>query len=260
MLTACAGFLADCAASSSNTTALNAPEYTSSGAVDSYGSSASSSTAFAPTAAAAAHSTAASEAADKLTSAARPGNSAYMIGPLDVLDVQVFKVPDLAKTVQVADDGTINYPLIGDIHAAGKTAKQLEQELTQKLGAKYLRDPQVTVLIKEYNSQRVTVEGSVKTSGVYGIKGTTSLMQILAMAGGIDDNTASGAVVVFRTIDDVRSVARFDTDAIKKGTAEDPELAPGDVIVVDTSATKVAMENILKVVPLATTAAIFSGL
>jgi polysaccharide export outer membrane protein len=169
-------------------------------------------------------------------------------------------VPDLAKTVQVADDGTINYPLIGDIHAAGKTAKQLEQELTQKLGAKYLRDPQVTVLIKEYNSQRVTVEGSVKTSGVYGIKGTTSLMQILAMAGGIDDNTASGAVVVFRTIDDVRSVARFDTDAIKKGTAEDPELAPGDVIVVDTSATKVAMENILKVVPLATTAAIFSGL
>jgi polysaccharide export outer membrane protein len=267
LLTACAACLVGCAGSSSNFAAVNGggPDdnsiagYNADGTVGS--ASASSATAFAPTATAAAvHSSAASQAADALTSVAKPGNAAYKIGPLDVLDVSVFKVPDLAKEVQVAEDGTINYPLIGDVPAAGKTAHELERDLTQKLGAKYLRDPQVTVLVKEYNSQRVTIEGSVKTSGVYSIKGRTTLMQVLAMAGDIDINVASGDVVVFRTIDGTRSAAKFDADAIKAGKAEDPEVEPGDVIVVNTSDTKVAFQNILRALPLATSAAVFSAM
>ena len=74
-------------------------------------------------------------------------------------------------------------------------------------------------MIKEYNSQRVTVSGSVKTSGVYAIKGNTSLMQVIAMAGDVDTSTDSGDVVVFRTIDGQRSAAKFDIDAIKAGKA-----------------------------------------
>jgi len=231
--------------------------YDSNGAVTSL--SASSATAFAPTAGAV-HSAAASQAADALTAVAKPGNAAYKIGPLDVLDISVFKVPDLAKEVQVAEDGTINYPLVGEVPAAGKTAQQLEHDLTNKLGAKYLRDPQVTVMIKEYNSQRVTVSGSVKTSGVYAIKGNTSLMQVVAMAGDVDTSTDSGDVVVFRIIDGQRSAAKFDLDAIRAGTAADPQVEPGDVIVVDSSATKVALHNVLTALPLASTAAVFSGL
>jgi len=226
--------------------------------VASSSSATASATAFAPTAAA--HSRAATAAADKLTSGATPGNSAYMIGPLDVLDVSVFKVPDLTKTVQVAEDGTINYPLIGDVPAAGKTAKELEHELTQKLGATYLHSPEVSVFVREYNSQRVTIEGSVKTTGVYNIKGRTSLVQVLAMAGGVNADIASGDVVIFRTIDGTRSAARFDYDAIKAGNADDPELQPGDVLVVDTSATKLALQNILKVLPLASSAVVFSAM
>ena len=203
------------------------------------------------------HSAAASQAADALTAVAKPGNAAYKIGPLDVLDISGFKVPDLTKEVQVAEDGSINYPLIGDIPAAGKTAHQLEQDLTKKLGVKYLRDPQVTVFVKEYNSQRVTVSGSVKTSGVYAIKGNTSLMQVIAMAGDVDTTTDSGDVVVFRTINGERSAAKFDLDAIRAGKAADPQVEPGDVIVVDSSATKVALHNVLTVLPLATTAAVF---
>jgi polysaccharide export outer membrane protein len=214
-------------------------------------------TAFAATPSASRSSSAAVEAANKLTAVATPGNDAYRIGPLDVLDITVFKVAELGKTVQVDGDGTINYPLIGEIPAAGKTAHELEHDLTKQLGAKYLRSPQVTVNIKEYNSQRVTVEGSVKTSGVYAIKGRTSLVQILAMAGGIDSTVASGEVVIFRTVDGTRSAARFDVDMIKKGDAEDPQLQPGDIIVVDTSATKVALRNIMSVLPLATSAAMF---
>ncbi len=279
-LMVCAAFLAGCAGSSGSFTpvgssgggtpamkAMNmangagdpaSPGYNADGSVSAISSTNPS--AFTATPAAVAHSSAASQAADKVTAAARPGTSAYMIGPLDVLDISVFKIPDLAKTVQVAEDGTINYPLLGDVHAGGMTAKELEQDLGKKLGAKYVRDPQVTVMIKEYNSQRVTIEGSVKNTGVYSIKGKTTLMQVMAMSGGVDDTTASGDVVIFRTINGVRSAGRFDTDAIRKGTAEDPELQPGDVILVDTSATKLAFTNILKVLPLATTGAFLAGL
>lgn len=177
-----------------------------------------------------------------------------------MLDVSVFKVPDLSKSVQVGDDGNISYPLIGDVPAAGRTTHELERDLAKRLGDKYLRSPQVTVLVREYNSQRITVEGSVKNSGVYPMKGRTSLVQGIAMAGGIDTTIGSGDVVIFRTIDGKRSVARFDIDEIKKGTAEDPDLQPGDVVVADTSQTKVVLHNVLSVLPVATATAVFMPL
>jgi len=263
LLVVCAASLAGCAGSSGNSIAMNsgaadpaaAPAYASDGSL----TPASSANGFTPTGPAI-HSATASQAADVLTAVAKPGSTAYKIGPLDVLDISVFKVPDLNKQVQVAEDGTINYPLIGDVPAAGKTAHELEQALTKKLGAKYLKDPQVTVLVKEFNSQRVTVSGAVKTSGVYALKGNSSLMQVIAMAGDVDITTDSGDVIVFRTINGQRSAARFDIDAIKAGKAADPQIEPGDVIVVDTSATKVAFHNIISAAPLAASAAVFSGL
>jgi len=256
LLMVCAASLAGCAGSSSST---GAGGYDSTGAYVANGGSASAGTGFVATESNV-HSAAASQAADKLTAVATPGSNGYEIGPLDVLDVSVFKVPDLTKTVQVADDGTINFPLVGDMKAAGKTVRELERDLTQKLDAKYLKSPQVTIFVRENNSQRVTVEGSVKTSGVFPLKGRTSLMQILAISGGVNTDTASGDVVVFRMIEGRRSAAKFDVEAIQAGKADDPQLLSGDVIVVDTSATKVALGNIMKVLPLATTAAVFSGL
>lgn len=263
LLLVCAASLTGCAGSSGNSVAMTggaadpaaAPAYASDGSL----TSTSGTSSFTPVGPAI-HSTAASQAADALTAVAKPGNAAYKIGPLDVLNISVFKVPDLNKEVQVAEDGTINYPLIGDIPAAGKTVRELEQALTKQLGGKYLREPHVTVVIKEYNSQRVTVSGAVKTSGVYAIKGNTSLMQIIAMAGDVDMNTDSGDVVLFRTINGQRSAAKFDIDAIKSGKAADPQVEPGDVIVVDSSATKVVFHNLVSAMPIATAAALFSGL
>lgn len=233
--------------------------YDSQGGVTSL-SSISAGGSFSPTAASDKSTAAAAQAAEKLTSAGQAGSNTYMIGPMDVLDISVYQVPDLTKTVQVGDDGRINYPLIGDVPVSGKTAHQVEHELQAKLGAKYIRSPQVSVYVKESNSQRVTVEGSVKNSGVFPMKGRTTLMQVMAMAGGVNMETDSGQVVVFRTVNGVRSAARFDLDAIKDGNANDPELQPGDVIVVDTSSTKLALSNVMKVLPLATTAAVFSGM
>src|SRR5580658_7548136 len=111
-----AASLSGCAGSSGNTVAMgggaDAPAYASDGSV----TTAASANAFAPTGPTV-HSAAASQAADSLTAVAKPGNAAYKIGPLDVLDISVFKVPDLTKEVQVAEDGSINYPLIGDTPA-----------------------------------------------------------------------------------------------------------------------------------------------
>ena len=119
-----------------------------------------------------------------LSATSTAGNSGYLVGALDVLEISVFKVPELSKSVQVADTGTINLPLLGEVQASGKTASEIEKDLTRQLGAKYLKSPQVTVYVKEHNSQRVTIEGAVRRPGVYPIRGTLSLVQPLASAGG----------------------------------------------------------------------------
>jgi polysaccharide export outer membrane protein len=188
-----------------------------------------------------------SRTADKFQSMSKPGDRSYKVGPQDVLDVSVFKVPELTKSVQVADTGTINLPLVGEVAAAGKTAQEIERDLTKKLGAKYLQSPQVTVFVKEYNSQRVTVDGAVKKPGVYSIRGNTSLMQVIAMAEGLDTTTASSDVAVFRTVDGKRFAAHFDIDAIRAGRATDPLMQKGDVVVADTSTAKQVMNTIFKV-------------
>lgn len=190
-------------------------------------------------------------AADKLTSAATPGNKGYKIGPLDVVEFSVFKVPELKRTVQVSGAGTLNLPLVGEIQAAGRTARQVERDLTKKLGAKYLQSPQVTILIKEYNSQRVTVEGAVKKPGVYPLRGKTSLLQVIATAQGLD-SVSDSTVVVFRRINGKRLAARFDVGQIRSGEANDPPIQSGDVVVAPTSAMKGAFDTIMKSLPLTT--------
>lgn len=194
------------------------------------------------------------EATKVLTAAATPGNNAYKIGPQDVLDISVFQVPELQRTVQVADSGTVNLPLVGDVPAVGLTAQQVEQDLARKLGAKYLQSPQVTVSVKEFNSQRVTVDGAVAKPGVYPIRGHTTLLQIVSTAGGLAENSDETNVVVFRDAPEKgpgkRNAAAFDYAAIRAGTTQDPTLQQGDVVVVNSSKFKETMGNVLKALPL----------
>jgi polysaccharide export outer membrane protein len=190
------------------------------------------------------------KAANAFAAAGTPGSAAYKIGPQDVLEISVFKVPDLSRSVQVADVGTINLPLVGEVTAAGRTARDLERELAKKLGAKYLQSPQVTVYVKEFNSRRVTIDGAVKKPGVYPIRAKTTLVQFMAMAEGATDIADTSSVAVFRTVEGKRSVARFDLNEIRSGTAQDPVIQEGDVIVVSESATKTAFQNFLKAFPI----------
>jgi polysaccharide biosynthesis/export protein len=184
-------------------------------------------------------------------SATTAGNSGYLVGPMDNLEISVFKVPELSKSVQVANTGTINLPLLGEVQASGKTASEIEKDLTRQLGTKYLKSPQVTVYVKEHNSQRVTIEGAVRKPGVYPIRGTMSLLQVVATAEGVDKDIYSKDVTVFRTVDGNRMSRVYDIDAIREGKADDPPLRQGDLVVVDTSASKTAFQNTLKILPAA---------
>jgi polysaccharide export outer membrane protein len=169
---------------------------------------------------------------------------------MDVLDISVFKVPELTKTVQVADNGTINLPILGEVPAAGKTTQQVERDLTAKLGARYLQNPQVTVMIRENNSQHVTVQGAIEKPGVYPLKGKTTLLELVAMAGGFKD-TSDSTVLVLRNSEGKRSAAKFDVADIQKGQAEDPTVQTDDVVVAGSSAIKKSFNAVLKALPLA---------
>jgi polysaccharide export outer membrane protein len=188
--------------------------------------------------------------AEAIAAVTTPGTSAYKIGPQDVIEISVFKVPELSKAAQVSEAGTVNLPLVGEVIVAGKTAREFEQRLTQQLGAKYLQKPQVTVFVKEYNSQRITVEGAVKRPGVLPIQGTMSLLQAVAMSQGLEE-TSDDTVLVFRNANGVRQAARFDVSEIRTGSADDPQLLAGDVVVAGTSSLKKNFNGFLKVLPVA---------
>ncbi len=182
--------------------------------------------------------------------ASKKNVTAYTVGPQDVLEIAVFKVPEFSKTVQVSNVGTINYPLLGEVAATGLTARQIERSLTKKLGAKYLQKPQVTVFIKEYNSQKVTIEGAVKRPGVYPVRGGMTLLQTIATAQGFTD-ASDNVVVVFRNVNGKRKAAKHDVSAIRSGTKNDPALQSGDVVVVGTSAIKKGWNALMNGLPLA---------
>lgn len=188
--------------------------------------------------------------AEDMMAISSPGSKAYKIGPLDVLEVTVFKVPDLSKAMQVSEAGTINFPLVGEVQAAGRTPREVERSLTQTLGSRFLQNPQVSVFVKEYNSQRVTIEGAVKKPGVYPIQGGMSLLQAVAIAQGLEQ-TADDTVIVFREINGRRAAARFTVSDVRAGNAPDPQLKSGDVVVAGTSAFKEGLNQLMKLAPLA---------
>lgn len=124
-------------------------------------------------------------------------SSDYVIGPEDVLDIDVFNVPELTKTVRVANDGTISLALLGHVQAAGCTAEQLRKELERRWGQSYLENPQVTVFVREFHAQPVSVIGAVERPGIYELKGPRTLIEILSMAGGLAKvGTAPGRTIV----------------------------------------------------------------
>jgi polysaccharide export outer membrane protein len=117
----------------------------------------------------------------------------YILGPEDVIGIDVFSVPELSITARIANDGMISLPLIGRVQAAGFTAEQFRQELADKWGENYLQDPQVTVFVREFVSRPVSVIGAVEKPGLYPLAGRRTLVEMLSMAGGLGKKSSAPA-------------------------------------------------------------------
>jgi len=188
----------------------------------------------------------------EVPSAPGPGpvtESDYLIGPQDKLDVNVFQIMDLSKTVVVESNGTILLPLIGQVEASGRTVKALSEEIAAKLGEKYVKDPLVTVTVTESASRKVTVDGAVMQPGIYPIAGNTKLTQAVALARGTIEDANLRQVAIFRNEGDKRLAAVFDLSAIRSGKQPDPQVLPNDVVVVDTREGRRILRALGQVVP-----------
>lgn len=181
--------------------------------------------------------------------AVMPLEEGYRIAPLDKLTIKVLRMQDLTGEYNVDLAGNISLPLIGEVRAVNLTTAQLDSELTVKLGEKYLENPDVSVGIKESTSRVVTVDGAVKSAGAFPTIGPTSLMRAVALAGGVTEDSNPRRVAVFRSVGGQRQGAAFDLVAIRRGQAQDPQIYPGDIIVVDGSAVKEAWKRVLQSFP-----------
>ena len=155
----------------------------------------------------------------------------YIIGPQDVLEISVWRNPDLSRQVSVRPDGRISLPLIGDITAVGHTTGELKDKITEKLKA-YKENPTVAIVVQQVNSYYFYVQGAVGNQGKFPLLTKTTLIQAITLTGGLAPDAVRSRIVVFRMGDDgpKRLIVNYD-DIILRG-AENFELQPGDTIVV----------------------------
>lgn len=174
----------------------------------------------------------------------------YVLRPSDKISVVVFREKDLSvESVPISAEGRISLPLVGGIDAAGMTIAEVESSIEQILGARYLRNPDVSVNIVEYVSHRVTVEGAVENPGLFTFLPGTRLSGGISMAQGLTRVSDIREVAVFRQTGQGMQVAKFDYAAVRSGAMLDPVLYPGDRIVVGTDTMSQLWQDVLKALP-----------
>jgi polysaccharide export outer membrane protein len=180
--------------------------------------------------------------------------AAYYVGPLDRLTIDVFGIKELSeREVQVDGSGRISFPLAGAVDVLGKTPGEVEADLAQRLRLAGVRDPQVTVNLKDPVSRVVTVEGEVHKPGLYPVTGGMTLMGAVARAEGTTEYSRLDEVVVFRKVRGERYAALYNLDAIRHGAYADPPIYAGDIVMVGDSSGRRLFKDILQTIPLLTT-------
>lgn len=157
----------------------------------------------------------------------------YVIGPDDLLAIVFWRDKDMSSEVAVRPDGKISLPLLNDVQAAGLTPPQLRDRLTE-LSQQYLEDPNVTIVVRQINSRKVFITGQVNRAGTYPLTGPTTVLQLIAMAGGIAEYAHGKKIVVMRT-ESGRQVSfpfNYEDVVARRKLAQNIELRPGDTVIV----------------------------
>lgn len=170
----------------------------------------------------------------------------------DLLEIDVFGVDELDRVVRVDSEGRISLALIGMVEAAGKTTPELQREIGRLYAEEYLRNPEVSVFVKESAGQRVTILGAVAQPGIYPTFSTSTLMQVIAQAGGFNESADEAKVYVFRQVGETKVVANMNMKDIRLGRRQDPQILGGDIVVSFSSGAKIAMKNLRESLGIAT--------
>jgi polysaccharide export outer membrane protein len=158
------------------------------------------------------------------------GAAPFQIGPEDILDISVWKNPELSRTVPVRPDGKVSLPLVNDIQAAGLTPSTLREQVTQRL-AEFIPSPEVSVMVREVHSRRVTVVGAVKTPGRFELKSPMTVLEVIALAQGFTDFASRDRIVVLRQNGTTTTRVPFNYRKIADGVDQDNfYVKPGDVV------------------------------
>ncbi len=162
-----------------------------------------------------------------------PDQASYRLGPEDVIEVTVWKEPDMTKTLIVQPDGKVFYPLIGEVVAAGKTVKEIQDEISKRL-EKFVTDAAVTVILVKAQHYKFFVTGKVNKPGEFLVGRPTSVLQAIAMAGGLTPFASPKSIKVVRKQGGVDEIYGFNYKEVSKGQwlSQDIILKPGDVVVV----------------------------
>jgi polysaccharide export outer membrane protein len=157
----------------------------------------------------------------------------YVVGPEDVLTIVVWREKDLSSDVTVRPDGRITLPLINDVVAQGLTPDQLRDQLKAQFD-KYVEDSSVSVVVKQINSRKVFVTGMVGKPGAYPLTSTMTVLQLISMAGGLNEFAKAKEIVVMRTENGAPKAIKFNYEEVRKGRKlqQNIELRPGDTVLV----------------------------
>jgi len=159
-------------------------------------------------------------------------SSDYIIGPKDLLEIKVFGLDELSTTVRVSEDGMITMSLLGEVDVRGLTKSGVERKLAQLLEEKYLHNPQVTVFIKEYQSNRVSVLGAVSNPGYYELLGRQTILHLISQAGGMTEDAGEEIIVIRQQGDGSNTALKIPVEdlAVKGDVELNIFLEPGDII------------------------------
>lgn len=170
----------------------------------------------------------------------------YRIAANDLMEFDVFGVPDMKRDVRVNASGLISLPLIGPVPVAGMTAQDAETLIAAKYAEKYLQNPQVSLFIKEFTTQRITIEGAVNKPGIYPVTGQLTLLRALALAGGFAQYADGREIMVYRILPEgKRESFKYDVDQVRAGEVQDPDVHSDDVIVVKRDSRRTALRDSL---------------
>jgi polysaccharide export outer membrane protein len=173
-------------------------------------------------------------ATDKPTPGKAHSDNSYVIGANDALAIDVWKEPNVSRSVSVRSDGKISLPLVGELQASGQTPQQLEQEIAKRLQS-YISEPEVTVIVTESKSQKVNILGMVSKPGAYLLTSSTTVLDAVAMAGGFKDFAKQKSIYVLRQAPDgTQQKIPFNyKDVIKgKNPEQNIRLQAGDTVVI----------------------------